>query len=179
MPKRSPQGLRVLGGEGALSGASSLNRSRLINSKVAIINTEAPRDIITANDRKGSSLEPLGILLPNLPKPTGRSFAIYCNKSFRTRHRGRAKLTEKHRKAGKEKTIFEWAGDSSRTRTHYYRIQRSNVSMEYETPRIMRTHVHAVWPQFPSDFAKTAPKHYEQVTTPNKIRHRGATGLLL
>ncbi len=161
------KGLRVLGGEEDL--ARQLVKSFTPEQrKTAIINTEAPRDIITGNDRKARTLEPLGISASQLTQDQQNALDDLLKQYL---FRARAEVAEADLKtiqqAGKEKIHFAWAGGLEPGQGHYYRIQGPTFLMEYDNTQNNANHIHAVWRNLPADFAEDVlRKHYEQVTHP-------------
>jgi len=161
------KGLRVLGGEEDL--ARQLVKSLTPDQrKAAVINTDAPRDIITANDRKARSLEPLGISAAQLTKAQQDLFIDLLKQYL---FRARTEVAEADLKtiqqSGKDKLHFAWAGGLEPGQGHYYRIQGPTFLMEYDNTQNNANHVHAVWRNLPSDFGEDLlRKHYEQVTHP-------------
>jgi len=157
------KGLRILGGEEDL--ARQLVKSLTPDQgKSAIINTVAPRDIITANDRKARTLEPLGIAVSELTKAQ-QDVLMDLLKQYL--FRARAEVAETDLKAieqaGKDKMHFAWAGGLEPGEGHYYRIQGPTFLMEYDNTQNNANHIHAVWRSLPSDFAEDLlRKHYEQ-----------------
>jgi hypothetical protein len=161
------KGLRILGGEEDLARqlAKSLTPDQ---GKSAIINTEAPRDIITANDRKARALEPLGIAASQLTK-VQQDVLMDLLKQYL--FRARAEVAEAELKAieeaGKDKMHFAWAGGLEPGQGHYYRIQGPTFLMEYDNTQNNANHIHAVWRNLPNDFGEDLlRKHYEQEKHP-------------
>jgi hypothetical protein len=161
------KGLRVLGSEEDLARqlATSLSPEE---RKVAIVNTDAPRDIITGNDRKAHLLEPAGIAADKLSKPQ-QDLLISLLKEYVFRYR--AEIAEADMKAieqaGRAKIHFAWAGGLAPGEGHYYRIQGPTFLMEYDNTQNNANHIHTVWRDLPNDFGEDLlRKHYEQVAHP-------------
>jgi len=136
--------------------------------KVAIVNTDAPRDIITGNDRKAHLLEPVGIAADKLTKPQ-QDLLVNLLKEYVFRYR--AEIAEADMKAiqqaGWEKIHFAWAGGLATGEGHYFRIQGPSFLMEYDNTQNNANHVHTVWRDLPNDFGEDLlRKHYEQVAHP-------------
>jgi hypothetical protein len=167
VPSGPRKGLRVLGSEEDL--ARQLIKSLTPEQrKTAVINTEAPRDIITASDRKARTLEPLGIAAAQLSKQQQEMLMDLLKEYL---FRARAEVAEADLKsiaqAGKDKMHFAWAGGLEPGQGHYYRIQGPTFLMEYDNTQNNANHIHAVWRSLPSDFGEDIlRKHYEQVTHP-------------
>ncbi len=56
---------------------------------------------------------------------------------------------------------FLWAGSTEPGRPHYYRIQGSELLVEYDNTQRDANHVHAVWRDLPGDFGRDSlAQHY-------------------
>ena len=136
--------------------------------KIAIIATNAPRDIITSNARKAKSLEPLGISAAKLLPPQ-KELLMKLLQEYVLRYRNEIAELElkKIRAAGDEKIHFAWAGGLAPGQGHYYRIQGPTFLMEYDNTQNNANHIHTVWRDFENDFGEDLlRKHYEQVPHP-------------
>jgi hypothetical protein len=137
-------------------------------SKVAIITTDAPRDIITGADRKTKVLEPLGIAVADLTK-SQQELLLNLLKEYVFRYR--SEIAEADLKAiqqaGLEKIHFAWAGGLEPGQGHYYRIQGPTFLMEYDNTQDNANHIHTVWRNLPDDFGEDLLRqHYDQVPHP-------------
>ena len=157
------QGLRVLGQEEDLGRelARGLTPEQL---KVALIDTTAPKDIITGNSRKAEPGKPAGLAAGKMTKPQVEKltnllseYAHNLPEDIATEELGRLK------QAGIDKIHFAWAGSLDRGAPHYYRVQGPTFLVEYDNTQNNANHVHAVWRGFDRDFGMDLLKlHYEK-----------------
>lgn len=159
----SRKGLRVLAGEEDL-GRQLVKSLTADQRKLAVIETTAPKEIITGAERKAKPLEPTGILAAKL---TSEQSGLLLNLVQEYVHRHRPALAkedlQKIQKAGFDKIGFAWAGGLERGEGHYYRIQGPTFLMEYDNTQNNNNHIHAVWRDFENDFGDDIlRRHYEQ-----------------
>jgi hypothetical protein len=158
------KGLRVLGAEEDLARqlVKSLDAGLL---KTALIGTNAPREIITSNDRKVKNLEPLGVAMSALTQPQ-KELLISVIKEYVFRYRNEIAESDIKRikDAGDDQIHFAWAGGLDLGQPHYYRVQGPTFLMEYDNTQNNANHVHAVWRDLQHDFGgDLLREHYDQV----------------
>ena len=157
------QGLRVLGEEEDLGRAlvKSMNDEQ---HKVAVYDTKAPAEVITAAKRKVTPLETAGIAAPKLnAAQTAQLQALV--KIYVNRLRGDLAGEDfaKIEKQGWDKVYFAWAGGLEKGDPHYYRVQGPTFLIEYDNTQNDANHVHAVWRDFDNDFGEDLlRKHYAE-----------------
>ncbi len=160
----SQAGLRVLAAEEDIARelVESLSAEQ---ANEAILNTEAPRDIITGADVDISRFDAAGIaatdlnpaqqeLLINLIAEVAsvQPSALYGERMSRLREEGFANLR------------FTWIGSIERGAPHYYRIQGSSFLIEYDNVQNDANHIHLVWRDFAGDFGRDLLQlHYDGV----------------
>lgn len=160
----SQAGLRVLAAEEDIARelVESLSAEQ---ASEAILNTEAPRDIITGADVDISRFDAAGIaatdlnpaqqeLLINLIAEVAsvQPSALYGERMSRLREEGFANLR------------FTWIGSIERGAPHYYRIQGSSFLIEYDNVQNDANHIHLVWRDFAGDFGRDLLQlHYDGV----------------
>jgi Protein of unknown function (DUF3500) len=163
VPQGPLKGFRNLAAEEDLGRqlASSLNEEQ---RKAGLIATDAPRDIITGNARKTSSVEPFGIPASKLTKAQQDVLqSLIREYVFRFRSDVAEQDLKKIQSAGFEKIYFAWAGPLERGKGHYYRVQGPTFLMEYDNTQNNANHIHTVWRDFENDFGEDVlRKHYEQ-----------------
>jgi hypothetical protein len=158
------KGLRVLAGEEDL--ARELVKSLSPDQRtVAIVATNAPREIITGSDRKARALEPMGIPASRMTQPQ-KELLLKLLREYVLRYR--SEIAEDDLKAiqqaGEDKIQFAWAGGLEPGQGHYYRIQGPTFLMEYDNTQNDANHIHSVWRDLLNDFGEDAlRKHYDQV----------------
>ena len=148
------KGLRILGAEEDAARAllESLDPSQ--RSK-AMINADAPGDLLTMANVRIDPLTPVGI---------GASALSASQRALLTKlvdvYAGymaadiAASRIERLKKAGEEKVAFAWAGPVERGRKHYYRVQGPTFLIEYDNTQNDANHIHSVWRDFDGDFGR-------------------------
>jgi len=157
------KGLRVLAEEEDLGRAlvKSLTPEQM---KKALINTTAPKDIITVADRR-VKLEkfeglPLGELTDAQKAALAQLIDVHANHF-------RAELANddiaRMRAAGLDKIYFAWAGEIEPNKPHYYRVHGPTFLIEYDNTQNNANHVHIVWRDLQNDFGgDMLKKHYNE-----------------
>ncbi|MEM9943581.1 MAG: DUF3500 domain-containing protein [Planctomycetota bacterium] len=158
------KGLRALGDEEDLGRA--LVKSLTIDQKrLAILEGQAPKDVINGPGKVATQLEPLGIsaklMTAEQQKLLRKLIAVYLGKF-------RADLASKHLDQidtdGIENLHFAWIGKIKPGKPHYYRVQGLRFLMEYDNTQNNANHVHTVWRDLKNDFGENMlKKHYQEV----------------
>ena len=158
------QGLRVLAQEEDL-GRQLVKSLDDKQRAVAIITTNAPRDVITGDSRKARALEPAGLPAAQMnASQRDRLKALIWEYIGRTRSEVAETEWTKIQSAGWEKVSFAWAGALDPGQGHYYRVQGPTFLLEYDNTQNNANHIHTVWRDFDNDFGDdTLRQHYEQV----------------
>jgi hypothetical protein len=150
----SRQGLRALAAEEDLARAliRALDEEQ---RALAIIATEAPRDIITGNAGQVDPLSPAGIPITRL-SPQQSALLVQLLDEYLSRM---APDIAAQRRARLEKTdfsrvTFAWAGSLEVDRPHYYRVQGPTFLIEYDNTQNEANHIHSVWRDFDGDFGR-------------------------
>jgi hypothetical protein len=123
--------------------------------KQALVNVEAPGDILTTNKVQVDPLAPPGIAASALDakqrdllmKVVDSYVSLMASDIAEDRM---AKL----RKAGLDKITFAWAGDIERGKKHYYRVQGPTFLIEYDNTQDDANHIHSIWRDFEGDFGR-------------------------
>jgi hypothetical protein len=147
-------GLRILGDQEdeARTLLTSLNDSQRAK---AVIQNVALNDIVTTNKLDISALSPVGLIAadmtPQQREQLMKVINVYIGKMSDDIAADRlAKL----QKAGVEKIAFAWAGEATRGKKHYYRIQGPTFLIEHDNSQNAGNHVHSVWRDFNGDFGR-------------------------
>jgi hypothetical protein len=164
----SRQGLRALAAEEDLARelVTSLDAGQ---RATAIIATEAPRDIVTANAVEVDPLSPAGIAVTAL-QPAQRSLLLRVVDEYLARMSDELAAA---RRATLEQTdfgrvTFAWAGSIERGQPHYYRIQGPTFLIEFDNTQNNANHVHSVWRDFDGDFGRDLLReHYRNAPHPH------------
>jgi hypothetical protein len=156
------QGLRILADEEDIARklVKSLDESQ---RKKAVVQQEAPKEILTLAARKASPLQPAGILMTDLNSDQKELLnSIIVLYAERLRPELAANDLGKIMKAGVDKIGFAWAGGLERGNPHYYRIQGPTFLIEYDNTQNDANHIHSVWRDFENDFGDDLlKKHYD------------------
>jgi hypothetical protein len=148
------KGLRILGGQEDAARAL-LEALDATQRTAAIINTAAPGDILTMNKNDITPLEATGVSSAKLT-PKQRELLVQLIDAYTSimetdiASERRAALE----KAGLDKIVFAWAGETERGKKHYYRIQGPTFLVEYDNTQNDGNHVHSVWRDFNGDFGR-------------------------
>ena len=158
------QGLRVLAREEDL--AHTLMQSLTEAQRaVAIVTTNAPREIITSTNRHVTALQPAGMTAAQFtPEQRGVFMELLREYVFRYRDELAAADWRKIEQAGPEQLHFAWAGGIEAGQGHYYRIQGPAFLMEFDQTQDNANHIHTVWRDLENDFGEDLLRqHYEEV----------------
>ena len=166
--KEGPQkGWRVLAGEEDL-GRQLVKALTEEQRKIAVIETTAPKEILTAADRTVKALAAAGIAQDQLTKPQAEML-LRLVREYLSRNRPDMASEElrKIRRAGLDKIRFAWAGGLERGEGHYYRVQGPTFLLEYDNTQNNNNHIHAVWRDYENDFGgDILAKHYAESPHP-------------
>jgi len=156
------KGLRVLGREEDLGRAviTSLDPSQ---KKIAIVDKEAYKDILTMASRKAALAgQPSGLAVARMNANQKQLLTDlldeYCYNLPETLALVRL---DQIKKAG-DNLYFAWAGSEQPGGPHYYRIQSSSFLIEYDDTQNNANHIHSVWRDFNGDFGlDLLQQHYQ------------------
>jgi len=156
------KGLRVLGAEEDL-GKALLRSLDPAQRKVAVISDEAPKDILTSDQRKVKPLEPAGLLAAKMNAAQKKLLRQLIEEYVR---RCRPELADEELaridKAGLARIGFAWAGGDQPGQGSYYRVQGPTFLLEYDNTQNNANHVHSVWRTFAGDFGDDLlARHYQ------------------
>ena len=155
-------GLRVLAAEEDL-GREVITSLDPAQRKLAIVEGEVPKDILTTNSRKAAlSGQPSGILASKMSAAQFDKLQAlvteYANNVPGTVAQARE---EQIRKAGKN-IWFAWSGGVNKGDPHYYRVQTALFLIEFDDTQDNANHIHSVWRDFNGDWGEDLLKdHYQ------------------
>ena len=155
-------GLRVLAAEEDL-GREVITSLDPAQRKLAIVEGEVPKDILTTNSRKAAlSGQPSGILASKMSAAQFDKLQAlvteYANNVPGTVAQARE---EQIRKAGKS-IWFAWSGGVNKGDPHYYRVQTALFLIEFDDTQDNANHIHSVWRDFNGDWGEDLLKdHYQ------------------
>ena len=131
---------------------------------MAVIATEAPRDIITGNDREARLASFEGIPASRLTDEQRRMLMAVIgeyvgNMDAEAAH---AWMTRIRDEIPPSDLYFAWAGSPEPGEGHYYRVHAPQFLIEYDNTQGNANHVHSVWRDLENDFGGDAlRRHYE------------------
>lgn len=148
------KGLRVLADEEDLARALLL--TMLDGGKKEVIFSEkAPAEILTAENRVATVLEPVGIAAADMSDEQKKGLRQLISEYT---GRNRKDLSDADLaqidKAGFDKIRFGWAGGMKSGEAYYYRIQGPTFLMESANVQNDANHIHATWRSFDNDFGR-------------------------
>lgn len=157
------KGLRVLGTEEDL-GRELIKSLDDDQRKKAIIETTAPKEIITGNSRKANPGPPVGIPASELnPQQKKLLMTLVENYAYRLRPELADHDLAKIDKAGFENIHFAWAGGLEPGQGHYYRLHGPTFLVEFDNTQNNANHIHTVWRDSANDFGEDLLKeHYAE-----------------
>ena len=156
------KGLRVLAAEEDL--ARTLVTTLVAAGKSAVIFSEKPPgEIITAENRTVTALDPVGVLASEMTE-TQRTALVTLIAEYTGRYRSEVAAADmaKIKAADLGKVRFGWAGGTNPGEAYYYRIHGPTFLMEACNVQNDANHVHAVWRDFNGDFGRDLLReHYK------------------
>ena len=156
------KGLRVLKAEDEL--AHALLATLLAAGKTEVIfSDKPPAEILSAENRKVTALEPVGIPAGEMTGAQKKAlFDLVSEYTGRHREDLAAADMRAITEAGIDKIRFGWAGGTQPGEAWYYRIQGPTFLMEAANTQNNAKHIHAAWRDFNGDFGRDAlADHYK------------------
>lgn len=148
------KGARALGAEEDAGRAlmESLDETR---RATAIVQTDVPNEMLTANALKVDPLSPIGIKASAMTKPQReRLMALIDVYAGLMAPDVAADRMDRLKKAGLDHIAFAWAGPIEKGQKHYYRVQGPTFLIEYDNAQNNGNHIHSVWRDFDGDFGR-------------------------
>ena len=145
-------GLRVLGVEEECgrSLVKSLTPEQFAKAKFS---DEAPKEMLTAADKKVSPLEPAGLSEDEMS--VGQKAMLHrLVREYLDRLRPEIAETAWQEIVNSGDMHFAWAGGKELGEPHYYRVQGKTFLIEYDNVQNGANHVHCVWRDFDGDFGR-------------------------
>jgi Protein of unknown function (DUF3500) len=138
-------GLEILADEQTLARRLLASITGAAREKV-IIDSQAPRDIITSNSRRAEPGNPRGLKLADMTDEQAdllmNLVGIYANRMrLELAKAEMLRITE----AGVGEIHFAWAGSTEPGRPHYYRIHGPTFLVEYDNTQNDANHIRSVW----------------------------------
>jgi hypothetical protein len=162
VPSGPKAGLRVLGDEETV--ARDLVHSLTDEQRtVAIIQDEAPRDIITGADRRAVLEAYEGLPASDMSERQRQALHGLIAVYLHNMEDGSARAWM-HRilEMDPARIYFAWAGGLEPGQGHYYRVHTPDFLIEYDNTQSDANHIHAVWRDLKDDFGEDLLRgHYD------------------
>lgn len=122
---------------------------------VAVVNKEAPGDILTTNTRKAAlSGQPNGLAFSKMTAPQKEAMeALIAEYANDFPPEIAAQRIEQFRRLQND-TFFAWAGGTAPGQKHYYRVQTPEFLIEFDDTQDDGNHIHSVWRDFKNDWGE-------------------------
>ena len=132
--------------------------------RTVIIESEAPRDIVTGNARMVELDQFEGLPASEMNDAQRQALMQVIEEYLNNAVADIAKAEmQRIHEAGLENLHFAWAGSTERGEGHYYRIHGPTVLIEYDNVQGGANHVHSVWRDPQNDFGDDLlRRHYEE-----------------
>lgn len=156
-------GLRVLKAEDELAHAL-LGALLATGHTDVIFSDKAPAEVITAENRKVTALEPVGVPASAMSE-SQKNALLELIAEYTGRHRKDLADADmkKIEAAGIGNIRFAWAGGTKPGEAWYYRVQGPTFLMEAANTQNNANHIHATWRDFAGDFGRDIlAEHYRQ-----------------
>jgi hypothetical protein len=161
VPSGAEKGKQILKQE-AMLGFELLNSLDKLQQEQAIIQADAPHDIITGNQRKAMLIDPPGLpytkMNPRQQQLLKQLVGVYIDNYTKLYA---DILLKEISAAGWDKMHFAWAGVHAWGGGHYYRIQNPAILIEYDNTQNNGNHVHTVLRDLKNDFGDALEEHYQ------------------
>ena len=148
------KGTRVLGAEED-AGRALLDSLDATQRTTAVVQTDAPGDILTTTKGTVDPLSPIGIKASALTRPQRELLMslidVYAGLMAPD---VAAERMDRLKKAGLDNIAFAWAGETAKGKKHYYRLQGPTFLVEYDNTQNDGNHIHSVWRDFNGDFGR-------------------------
>ena len=131
--------------------------------KKVVFTAEAPREMVTGENREAKALDPVGISYADMTPPQRRLLErvldAYLGRVAPELAKARLDAIQKD---GMDKIMFGWAGTLDVGGPHYYRVQGPSFLIEYDNVQNNANHIHSVWRDFNGDFGRDILReHYK------------------
>jgi Protein of unknown function (DUF3500) len=156
-------GLRVLSTEEDLA-RSLLDSLTDVQLRSAVIDTDAPPDILTRADAHVRPEKPVGLPASDMNAAQQELLILlvsdYLHRMPQDLAAGRMNRAEKE---GEKYIHFAWAGPRERKRPHYYRVHGPSFLIEYDNTQNNANHIHSVWRDLRDDWGEDLLRnHYKE-----------------
>jgi len=158
------KGLRVLAREDDL-GHDLVVSLTAEQKKVAILDKEAYKDIITMASRKAAiNGQPSGLLASKMTSKQRELLQNLLDEYCYNMPEQIAQTREDQIKKAGGNIYFAWTGVEEPGGPHYYRIQAPTFLVEFDDTQNGANHIHSVWRDFEGDFGLDLLKEHYQTS---------------
>jgi hypothetical protein len=157
------KGLRVLAVEEDL-GRELFKSLTPEQTKIAIYDVTAPKDVITTNTRKANPGPPVGVAAGDMTAAQQKLLmTLVENYAYRLRPELADQDLSKIAVAGFKEIHFAWAGGVEPGQPHYYRLHGPTFLVEFDNTQNNANHIHTVWRDSANDFGEDLLRaHYDK-----------------
>jgi hypothetical protein len=164
------KGTRALAAEEDLGRALVRSLSAEQRSAHAVLNKDAPDDILTGSSRQAAIQEDRGIPYGRLTEEQQGLLISLIQEYASLQPPAVAQARLARARAELPSVKFAWMGGLEKGQGHYYRIQGSTFLIEYDNTQNGANHIHCVWREFKGDFGEDLlAEHYR--TAPHHAAH--------
>jgi Protein of unknown function (DUF3500) len=177
-PARVPEGTPTPGLTGLRVLAAEEDLARRVLAALeggaharAVIDAEAPADILTRAEHRVRPDSPTGLPAGEMP-PSARDHLLALVQEYVRRMPEDVAGTRLNRieRDGTGQIHFAWAGSENPGGPHYYRLQGPSFLVEYDNTQNDANHIHTVWRDFQGDWGDDLlAGHYER--SPHRDDH--------
>ena len=131
--------------------------------KTAVLDGNAPNDILTTNSREAAIQEDRGLAYAqmNAAQKALLLKLIETNAEAQPQAVARERLA-RVRAAGVDAIKFAWMGATEKGQGHYYRVQGPTFLIEFDNTQNDANHIHLVWRDFKGDWGRDLlAEHYK------------------
>jgi len=167
-PARVPEGLPAAGLR-VLAAEEDLARHLLTSlddgaRRRAVFASEAPSDILTRNERRVKTDDPMGVKAGDMSDEQRHMLMNLIDEYV---HRMPFDVADARlnriEKDGAGHIHFAWAGPAEPGQPHYYRLQAPSFLVEYDNTQNNANHIHSVWRDFHGDWGDDLlADHYQK-----------------
>jgi len=156
------KGLRILAREEDL-GRQLVKSFTAQQKKIAVINKEAPKEILTEASRRAALTgQPSGLEASQMAASQRAIFQSLLDEYCQNMTDQIDQTREDQIKRAGDKIYFAWAGGEEPGQGHYYRIQSPSFLVEFDDTQDNANHIHSVWRDFDGDFGVDLLKEHYQ-----------------
>ncbi len=156
------KGLRALAQEEDL-GRTFMESLTEAQRKIAIVDKDAYKDILTTNSRQAALKgQPSGLSASQLTEKQFELLTDLLNMYAGNMPEQLAIARMQRVKAAGKNIYFAWAGVIEKGGPHYYRVQAPTFLVEYDCTQDKANHIHSVWRDFDGDFGMDVLKQHYQ-----------------